>query len=101
MTLREEFEEELKIKYTGVKLLLETSSNKYIVWLEERIKQGQTYPLGDVSKCPAWLDDQDFLKAKSMFKRNKIDAVRYLRELAKPHTKDPLRTAAELVKGFC
>jgi hypothetical protein len=37
MSLREEFEKELKIKFNGVELLFETSSKKYIEWLEKRI----------------------------------------------------------------
>ena len=37
MTLREEFEKELKAKNKGIELLFETSSKKYIEWLEGKI----------------------------------------------------------------
>jgi hypothetical protein len=48
MTLREEFQNEMKIKHQGVKLLFETRSNKYIEWLEAKIEQPKpTYKAGD------------------------------------------------------
>ena len=40
--LREEFENEIKSKVNGVELLFETSAQKYIEWLEEKLDLSNT-----------------------------------------------------------
>jgi hypothetical protein len=64
MTLREEFEFELKSKYEGVKLLFETNSTKYIEWLEQKVEQGQILHIDSVIKrysdcCNALIDTDE------------------------------------------
>lgn len=38
MTLKEEFENEIKINNGGISVLFETSNQKYIEWLESKVK---------------------------------------------------------------
>jgi hypothetical protein len=49
MTLREEFENEIKSKSNGIELLFKTSSEKYIKWLEQKVEQGQILHIDSVS----------------------------------------------------
>jgi hypothetical protein len=53
----------------------------------------------DISNCPAWLDNEDFEFAKMLFKDNKLQGVKYLYELAKPHTQNPLSWAKTFLEG--
>ena len=45
MTLKEEFEIEVKTKTNRINLLFETSNQKYINWLESKINKGQKLPI--------------------------------------------------------
>jgi len=49
MSLREQFENEVKVKYSGIELLFETSGQKYIEWLELKVNQGQSLPIDSVT----------------------------------------------------
>lgn len=41
--LRQEFEDEMKLKFKGVELLFETNAQKYINWLEAKIEALSQY----------------------------------------------------------
>ena len=48
--------------------------------------------------CPSWLDIEDFELAKKIHETDKIAAVKYIRDIAKFHVKEPLKIAVNLLK---
>jgi len=50
MTLKEEFKIEVKNKTNGISLMFETSNQKYIEWLEDKINKGRKLPVDSVSE---------------------------------------------------
>jgi len=50
MTLKEEFEIEVKTKTNGINLMFETSNQKYIDWLEDKINKGRKLPIHSISE---------------------------------------------------
>ena len=67
--------------------------------IHEKLKQSLN--IACVNNCPAWLDSDDFEFAKELYKENKLDAVKYVCNLARPHVLTPLKTSKELLEGCC
>ena len=65
------------------------------------IARDELLGLFGVSNCPSWLDNEDFEFAKMLFKENKLQGVKYLYELAKPHKQNPLSWAKTFLEGCC
>jgi hypothetical protein len=58
------------------------------------------YQFGD-STCPEWLGTEDFEFSKKLFKESRIEGVKYLMELARPHVQYPLRWSKEFLESCC
>ena len=62
------------------------------------IARDRVLVLFGVSNCPAWLGSEDFEFVKMLYKENKLQAVKYLYELAKPHKQNPLSWSKEFLE---
>lgn len=63
--------------------------------------QAELLDLFGVNNCPAWLDNEDYEWAKMLFAENKLNGVKYLMELARPHVQYPLRWSKDFLEGCC
>lgn len=60
MSLKEEFEKEKKILYSGTKLLFETNNKNYIIWLENKINHSKKCSLNkSFNNCSFHSDNKD------------------------------------------
>ena len=84
MTLREEFENEIKAKEGGISRLFETSNEHYIKWLEYKIKNMSSSTILNV-RCPLVEIDKEALQiCIDMYKNGeKLTAIKRLIEEAK------------------
>jgi len=69
--------------------------------ITEKQAHQQILDLFGLSNCPAWLDNEDYELAKMLFAENKLNGVKYLMELARPHVQYPLRWSKDFLEGCC
>ena len=56
--------------------------------------------VGDLD-YPSWLDKEEFEFSKELYKESKIQGIKYLLELSRPHKDNPLRWSKEFLERVC